>query len=208
MVLREALEAALADAVDPVLRAAGFDGTPSTWRRRNDAGDWVVVNVEIAGTEEQAQCSLNVAVVPAPWLEFMGVWLGLQPTEVQESIGLYRARVSPSGWVVRTAADAVAVATDIARRLTEETVPVLDRLQDRAAMIRTVRAGDLGMLKLDQYPGLFDFAEAVLISEDGPSDRLDELLVIIRAQAPAARKQDVERYALWIHERAKFHGPD
>ncbi|RNL81425.1 DUF4304 domain-containing protein [Nocardioides marmorisolisilvae] len=207
MIAREGLEAALADVVDPVLHSAGFDGSPPIWRRRNDAGDWVVVDAEISG-DDQVQCVVHLAVVPAPWWEFMGVWLGMPPTEVHESLGLYRDRLTPEGWALDRAEDAEQVAAEIAGLLKDEGLPLLDRLQDRRAMVATVRAGDLGMLKHAQYPGLFVFAEAVLISEDGPSDRLEELLEAAKAQVAPERAEALARYSLWIHERSKFHGDD
>ena len=208
MTAREGFQAALVDVVEPVLVDAGYAGSPSTWRRHNAGEDWAVVNVEAFGGEDVFHCAVNLAVVPAPWLEFMGVWLGMPPAAVQESVGLYRDRLTPEGWEIRSTEAAVEVAKDIAQRLTSHGLPLLDRLLDRDEILATVRAGDLGMLKHAQYPGLFAFAEAVLISDEGPSDRLEELLDAAREQAPGDRKEAAERYTDWIRERAKWHGDD
>ena len=207
MIARDGLEAALAAVVDPVLRSAGFDGAPPVWRRRSTTGDWTVIEAELSG-DEPLQCVVNLAVVPAPWWEFMGVWLGMPPTQVHESLGLYRDRLTPQGWTVDRPEDAEQVAHEIAGVLKDEGLALLDRLQNREAMIATVRAGDLGMLKHGQYPGLFLFAEAVLISEDGPSARLDELLARANAEVAPERAEALTRYSRWIDERAKSHGED
>ncbi len=208
---REALEAALRDVVDPVVRAAGFQGAPDTWRRMSEAGDWAVVNVQLAGTAQSVQCAINLAVVPEPWLEFMSEWLGRPPARVNESLGLYRERLEPTGsaggvdgaWSVGAPGEAEAVAADMAGRLREHGLPLLDRLLDREQFLASLRAGDLGMLKAEHFTGVFAFAEAVLISDEGPGERLEELLRISWEQAEPDRKASAERYGDWIRRRAK-----
>lgn len=213
--LETALRAAIEDRAGPALRAAGYDESGSTWRRRNPGGDWAVVDLQTTASDGVARCVVGLAVVPGPWLDFMGEWLGRPPHQVNESLGLYRERLTPSGspagddgaWQVADPAGAAAVAEEVAERLKRDGLPLLDRLLDRDAFLATLRAGDLGMIKIENFIGLFPFAEAVLLSDDGPSDRLEELLELAHVQAVPERKDSAARYAAWIRARARAAGP-
>jgi len=109
---------------------------------------------------------------------------GSTPKAINESLGLYRDRLHPTGtsagidgsWEIssewthwlqhRTWSNNLGRAR--ARRLT--------RLLDRQALTDTIRAGDLGHMKAENFDVFFARADAVLIAENGLSLRLEELL--------------------------------
>lgn len=99
MTAQAALRAALRDIVAPAARAAGSKGSGSTWRTANSQGDWAVVNVQSSSwnTAECARCVINLAVAPAPWLDWIRERRGSLPKSVSESLGLYRDRLHPAG---------------------------------------------------------------------------------------------------------------
>jgi hypothetical protein len=99
MTAQAALRAALRDIVGPAARAAGFRGSGSTWRSANSQGDWAVVNVQSSpwNTAEHVSCVINLAVAPAPWLDWQRELLGGLPKSVSEPLGLYRDRLYPAG---------------------------------------------------------------------------------------------------------------
>jgi hypothetical protein len=94
MTAQAALRAALRDIVGPAARAAGFKGSAPTWRSANSHGDWAVVNVQSSrgSTAESLRCVINLAVAPAPWLDWRRESLGSLPKSVTESLGLWRDR--------------------------------------------------------------------------------------------------------------------
>ena len=99
MTAQAALRAALRDVVAPAARAEGFKGSAPTWRMTNALGDWAVVNVQSSSysTSESLRCVINLAVAPAPWLAWQQQSLGSLPKAVNESLGLYRHRLHPTG---------------------------------------------------------------------------------------------------------------
>ena len=214
MTVQQHLETALLDVVGPVLGEAGFTAAGTTWRRCDEAGNWAVVNFEFSTATDALHCTIGLAVAPAPWLAWMAEWLGAPPQAVHESIGLYRARLNPSGtpagtdggWEVQDGPDVAVAADDIVRQLTGHALPLLIGLLDRDAFLATIRARDLGMIRPEQFPGLFSFAEAVLLADDGPSTELDRLLEVALAEAPEGSKQGAASFAAWIRVRAATAG--
>jgi hypothetical protein len=80
--------------------------------------------------------------------------------------------------------------------------PTLTRLLDRQALLGSIRSGDLGYMKSGPCSVFFAQAEALLIAEDGPSARLDELLDYATANALPAQEANAEEFAAWIRSRA------
>ncbi|MGW1067600.1 DUF4304 domain-containing protein [Streptomyces aureus] len=215
MTAQAALKAALRDIVGPAARTAGFKGSGSTWRLTNSQGDWAVVNVESSSssTSRSVHCVISVAVAPAPWLDWMRESLGSLPKSINESLGLYRARLHPNGtpagrdwwWEISSERDARAAAADMVVQLADHGWPTLTRLLDRQALLDSIRAGDLGHMKSGHFDVFFARAEALLIAEDGPSTRLDELLDHATTNAMPAQKANAEKFAAWVRSRAA-HG--
>jgi hypothetical protein len=57
--------------------------------------------------------------------------------------------------------------------------------------------GDLGHMKAEHFEVFFAQAEAVLIAEDGPSARLDELLHHATTNANPAQHANAAKFAAW-----------
>jgi hypothetical protein len=127
MTAQAALKAAVRDIAGPAACAAGFKGPGSTWRPANSRGDWAVVKVQSSSwsTATSLRCVIDVAVAPAPWLDWMREWLGSLPKSVHEPLGLYRERLHPAGalagvdgwWQVRSGKEARVAAAGIVVRL-------------------------------------------------------------------------------------------
>lgn len=96
---------------------------------------------------------INLAVVPAAWLEWFHAFLGSLPKSVTESLGLYRDRLHPSGspagrdiwWQVYDDADAQEAAHDVVVQLEAHGLPTLLNLLDRENMLAQYARGTLAM---------------------------------------------------------------
>jgi len=213
MRVQDALRAALREQVGPAARGNGFRGSVPTWRASNTSGDWAIVNVQSSSwsTAESMRCVINLSVAPAPWLAWMEEWLGARyPKSVGESLGLYRARLHPTGapagadvwWEVNDQAGADAVVADMVHQLQISGWPTLTRLLEKGAMLDQVRAGDLGMMKRASFDVFFARAEALLIAEGGPSPALDRLLADATANTMATQRENAERFEAWVRQRS------
>jgi len=212
MTAQAALKAALRDVVAPAARVAGFKGSAPTWRMTNAMGDWAVVNVQssVYSTSQSLRCVINVAVAPEPWLAWQRQSLGSLPKAITESLGLYRDRLHPTGtppgvdgwWEVSDHREASAAATDMREQLATHGWPSLKRLMDREALLDQIRCRDLGRMKAKHFVVFFARAEALLLAENGPSARLDELLDSATATATPAQRGNVARFAEWVRTRA------
>ena len=213
MTVQAALKAALRDVVGPAARAHGFKGSAPNWRRSNDLGDWAIVNVQSSkySTRESLRCVINLSVAPEPWLAWTATQRGSLPRSPSEAAGLYRKRLLPTGtpedvdgwWEVNAPDEAPAVATDMVRRLDGAGWPTLERLLDRDAMLDQVRAGDLGFIKREFHPVLFAHAQAMLLSDEGPSAELNEQLAYALDHAHGAQREGVREFVAWVRERSQ-----
>ncbi|WP_446213433.1 DUF4304 domain-containing protein [Micromonospora sp. IBSANI012] len=217
MTAQAALRAALRDVVAPAARAEGFKGTAPTWRMTNALGDWAVVNVQSSAysTSESLRCIINLAVAPAPWLAWQQQSLGSLPKAFNESLGLYRHRLHPTGtppgtdgwWEVSgERGDPSAAATDMTEQLAIHGWPTLKRLMDREALLDQIRSGDLGRMKAKNFGVFFARAEALMLAENGPSPRLEELLSYATANVIPAQHDNAVRFAEWVRTRAACSG--
>ena len=150
------------------------------------------------------------AVAAAPWLDWMREWLGSLPKSINESLGLYRDRLHPAGtpsgaagwWQVSSEDDACVAAADMVVQLAEHGWPTLIRLLNRDALLDSIRSGDLGHMK-GEHEVFFARAEALLIADDGPSARLEELLDRATAKAIPAQQANAAKFAAWVRARAE-----
>jgi len=213
MTVQEALRAALREHVGPAARDHGFRGTAPTWRRCSPSGDWAVVNVQSSpwSTSESVRCVINLALAPAPWLDWMKESLGAgYPKSVGESLGLYRTRLHPTGapagadvwWEIDSAAQADAAATDMRHQLDRKGWPCLMRLLEEGAMLEQVRSGDLGLMKRASLGVFFSRAEALLVADDGPGPELDRLLAEAYANTMDTQRDHARRFETWVRQRA------
>ena len=214
MSAQAALHPALRDIVGPAVRRAGFKGSRRRWRRCSPAGDWAVVNVQSSSssTAGQVRCVINLAVVPAGWLEWLHASLGSLPKSVTESLGLYRDRLHPSGspagrdiwWQVHDDADAQDAAHDIVVQLEAHGLPTLLNLLHRENMLAAIRARDLGHSKGPDLEVFFKSAEAVLIADRGLTPELEELLDYVITNSIPGQKQNAEMFAGWVRAQASL----
>ena len=216
MTAQAALKAALRDIVGPAARAAGFKRSGSPWRSANSQGDWAVVNVQSSrwSTAESVRCVINLAVAPAPRLDWLRESLGPPPKSVTESPGLWRDRLHPASapagadrwWQISSDSDAPAAAADMIVQLGDHGWPVLTRLLNRQALLDSIRSGDLRFWKAERFVVPFARAEAVLIADDGPSARLDDLLDRATTNATPAQQANAAKFAAWVRARAARSG--
>ena len=203
MTIQEALRGAMREHLGPSARAAGFKGSPPTWRRSNEAGDWAIANVQLSpwGDRDHGECYINLAVAPAAWLEF-GARTGARAKLPSEADGLFRDRLG-SAWSIPSADAAESVVLEVVAILETDGWPFLTRLLDRAAFLDHLRTVGLGEIKRSYgFDAYFAKAEAVLLSDDGPSPALDELLNRMTADL-LPRVRDVWLAdAAWIRDRA------
>lgn len=165
-------------------------------------------------TAESLSCVINLAVAPAPWLEWMRESLGWMPKAVTVSRGLWRDRLHPADtppgagrwWQISNGSDARATAADMVAQLADHGWPALVRLLNRQALLDSIRSGDLGHLKAEHFELFFAQAEALLIAEDGPSARLDELLDRAATSTTPAQQAKAAKFGTWVRARAARRG--
>jgi hypothetical protein len=73
---RDSFREMLREQVGPALRQEGFAGSGANWRRRNDAGDWGVVNFQKSayGSAHSVDFYINLSLVVEPERQF-SAWL-------------------------------------------------------------------------------------------------------------------------------------
>lgn len=157
MTAQDEFKRVLRDVVSPSACSAGFKGSGRTWRSTNALGDVAIANVQSlsSSSSERVRCVLNLAVAPAPWLDWMRELLpNAFPKTIGESLGLYRERLqSPRhGWEITGASSADSVASDMVTQLDQYGWPVLRRLLDRRAFVDALRAGRIGTMTVDHNP--------------------------------------------------------
>lgn len=202
-----ALRAAMREQIGPSARAAGFKGSAPNWRKEGQPGDWAIANIQLSqwGDRESTSCYINLAVAPAPWLEFQCRSSAI-PKAVSESYGLYRRRLG-TRWEVPSEASAASVVADMKASLEDDGWPCLTALLDREAFMHHLRVDGLGDVKRAYgYTAFLAKVEAVLLSDDGPSPALEEQLAIMLESVDPDLRVRWETDAAWIQERAERHG--
>jgi len=210
--IRTGFRDAVRDVLAPEARARGFKGSGRTWRRTNELGDWAIVNLQGSSysSGSAARYVINLSVVPEPWAASMETTLGRRPKAVPESWGLYQRRLHPTGtpagteqwWQVDRPAAVEQVVADMVRRLEADGWPTLEKLLDREAMVEHARAGDLGFRTRGHAPGYVATALAVLLSDSGASDELDEQLDLMLETSTASALAATRELVAWIRARA------
>ncbi len=212
MTMQKALKDALRDILGPEARAHGYKGTAPTWRKSTSLGDWAIVNVQSskANTAQYAKCTINLSLVPeAAWDWQRHRIPGLPPIPA-ESHGLFRERLQPAGsfghverwWEMRSIEEARAAVGDMVAQLRENGWPVLDLLLDRDELLARVQKQDLGFFKGPGHEAYFSHAEALLLSDRGPSAELDQALRRNRESATPYQLRHVGEFETWIRRRA------
>lgn len=204
MTVKDALRAAMREHLGPSAGGAGFKGSAPTWRRSSEAGDCAIANVQMSqwGDHDHGECYINLAVAPAPWLEFEGRVKPL-PKALSETYGLFRDRLGTS-WDIPSPDAAESVVLDMVAALERDGWPLLNRLLDRTAFLDHLRTDGLGEIKQAYgFDAYFAKSEAILLSDDGPSPALDELLERMTADLDPAISKSWLADAAWIRARAE-----
>lgn len=207
MTVKESLRAALRAHLGPSARAAGFKGSAPTWRRVIDAADVALVNIQMSswGDRDHASCYINLSVAPAPWLESSGRRRPL-PKLLSESYGLYRERLG-TRWDIPSPASAESAVLDMVASLDRDGWPRLNALLHRQKFLTQLRNDGLGEIKQENgFEAYFARAEAVLLSDEGPSLKLDALLDRMTADLDPKIRESWQADAEWIRARA-LSGP-
>ena len=207
MTVKDALRAAMRERLGPSARAAGFEGSAPTWRRSNEGGDCAIANVQMSqwGSRDHGQCYINLALAPAPWLDFQSRAKPL-PKTLSETYGLFRDRLG-TVWDIPSPDAAEPVVLDMLAALERDGWPLLNRLLDRTWFLEYLRTDGLGEIKqaygFDKY---FAKSEAILLSDDGPSPALDELLDRMTTDLDPTIGKAWLADAAWIRDRAESRG--
>jgi hypothetical protein len=209
-----ALATALREVLVPAARANGYKGSAPNWRKSNASGDWAVVNVQSSSwsTSAHLRCVINLAVAPEPWLRWERERLGERmPKQVVERLGLFRHRLHPTGtpegtdgwWEVEDTDSAQAAVVDMASQLERNGWPDLDRMLAPTGMLDRIHTGDLGFMKRENFGGMFDRAEALLLMDEGPSDALDSRLKQALESVRPDQRENAERFNEWVLGQAQ-----
>ncbi|ONI81962.1 hypothetical protein ALI22I_37925 [Saccharothrix sp. ALI-22-I] len=177
----------LRDHLRPVLKAGGFRGSTTTWRRESERGDWAIVNLQrsrLAG-RDGVWFTINLAVVARPWWEWINEYYRQRPALPSAASGYWRTRLDAPDdlsagyrdwWAVHDTDSAHACGRDAAEQLARIGIPqVLSRLP-RGAQLASARAG-----RFQGVPRLWDqrVPLAILLADDGPNPELDRLVAAL-----------------------------
>jgi hypothetical protein len=210
----EATKVAIRELVGPALRAEGFKGSGSTWNLSSESGDFAVVNVQRSQYNQGSEVRfvVNLAIVPKPWMENRHPEdLGVRP--VKEYYGLWRDRLHPSPssthstegadrwWLVRDSQSADAAATDVVEQLRLTAVPKLRSLLDREILVAELRKGDLGFIKGKGNWAFRCSGLAILLSDDGPSQELEDVLDELGALLNDQQMDMYRNLCAWVERR-------
>jgi hypothetical protein len=204
----------VANRITPRLRAAGFRGTAGNWSLTASSGDVAIVNLQKSrwNTANEVGFTVNLAVVPAPWFEWMKKQYRLTATaKPREYHGLWRDRLRPADglsrdgqfWVVRDEPSAAACAEDVTTQLETAGIPRLLHLLDRKALTEAIKAGDFGYIKMSPLIPL-----AVMLSDEGSSPELEETLRHLESNLPGWAEWKLrDDFVSWVRNRSTVEGP-
>ena len=192
----------LRDIIGPALRRHGFKGSAPNWVLVADNGDRAIVNVQSSAwnSADEVRFYVNLAVVPSPWWS----WAQHESPELagkkpKQQHGLWQQRLEETQpWSVVDDASAQNCGADVVDKLEHQAIPVLRRLIDRHEMIASIRAGDCGEIRGPDDQIYFDRALAIVISDNGPSQELDQLLAQLAAEENPHATTENQEIVAWI----------
>lgn len=208
MTSQQHLRKALAETVVPLLRSRGYRGTNPTWRLTSARGDVAVVNVQSSSmsTSAEVHCIINLAVAPEPYLAWGDSRRPKPGGAVREYDGLVRARLATSSpeagwWRVSDPRSATVAALDMADRLQDDGLDMLESLLNRAVMLDGLRRADLGEWDGPAGPLPFAWAQAVLLADEGSSKELNTLVRQLRALKLTNQAETHRQLLAWVADR-------
>lgn len=174
-------------------------------------GDAAIVNLQKSrwNTSDEVAFTVNLAVVPAPWMEWDQHRGLIKPgSKLREYHGLWRDRLNPSPgqstdrefWVVRDETSAEVSGKDVAEQLQQIGLPRLNALLDRSELMKAIRAGDFGYIKISPQPPL-----AVMLSDCGTSQELEETIRELDKVPGWTGWHLKDDFVEWVRKRAHEH---
>jgi hypothetical protein len=174
------LDAFVFDYAAELLGSAGFTKKGRTFRQYSDRGDVAVVQFHSYALGNLVDLNLGIGVAPEPVAEFAAEVHGYRPAAPGDSDGAWlqtweapRRGDEPwagSAWSVRDVSERDAVGSELRRTLSEEVLPTLTALLDRATLIDVVQNDRL--LSGHTTMGPRGIA-LVLLADEGPSVALE-----------------------------------
>lgn len=206
-ILRAEVKAVLA----PALRQAGFTGSQGTWVMRAPNDDCALVNLQSSrfSTADDLRAVLDLAVIPAPWWDWLRALNSERPQAPKEQHGLWRRRLhagaGPSDrsgwWVISDATSAHLAVADMVEQLrSEHGLPLLLKLLNRPALLDLLRGvfPAFGTAEV----GYADRALAVLLAGSGPSDEPNEVLDRIATRTVDATSAVDATLRAWVSRQS------
>jgi hypothetical protein len=204
--------------IGPALRDEGFAGSGSNWRRRNLHGDWACINFQKTawGSADSVSAYVNLSINPLS-KHLFDAWFAGHPPAKQPSTadGLWFARLDPPNGASQSSAQPWDFGNGVSRSgvigamvdaLQSEAIPSLNSLLDRGFLFTLLADAASGQVKgghLETWsrPAM----RALLLSDDGPSPELDNLLESLEEEAAVETDEDwagrLNGVVAWIRQR-------
>jgi hypothetical protein len=174
------LDAFVFDYATELLGSAGFTKKGRTFRQYSDRGDVAVVQFHSYPLGNLVDLNLGTGVSPEPVADFAAAFHGYRPAAPDDSDGAWlqtweapRRGDEPwagSTWSVRDVSERDAVGRELRTTLSQEVLPTLTALLDRATLVDVVQNDRL-------LPGHTTMGRSgvalVLLADEGPSVALD-----------------------------------
>jgi Domain of unknown function (DUF4304) len=215
---RDLFREQLRTTIGPALREEGFAGSGSNWRRRNFYGDWACINFQKSawGSADSVSAYINLSINPLS-KHLFDAWLAGRPPAKQPSTagGLWFSRLDPPNGARQFSAQPWDFGDGVSRdgvigamvdALRSEAIPILNSLLDRTLLLSLLAdpaSGQVkgGHLQTWSRPAM----RALLLSDDGPSPELDNLLESLEEEAAVETNEDwagrLNRAVAWIRQR-------
>jgi hypothetical protein len=174
------LDAFVFDYATELLGSAGFTKKGRTFRQYSDRGDVAVVQFHSYPLGNQVDLNLGTGVSPEPVADFAAEFRGYRPAAPEDSDGAWlqtweaprRGDEPWAGftWSVRDVSERDALGRELQTTLSQEVLPTLSALLDRATLLDVVQNDRL-------LPGHTTMGRTgialVLLADEGPSVALD-----------------------------------
>lgn len=192
---RDSFREMLRDQVGPALRQEGFAGSGANWSRRNDAGDWGVINFQKSeyGSAHSVDFYINLSLVVEPERQF-SAWLNGRPVSKVPGAfdDVWSMRLDPPPRPGRDRFDKWQFGDGTASRLIGEEVidsvltvamTTFNTLLDRESLLKLLEDMDGDMLGGDLGHLDPQTLRAVILSDYGVTKELNAALQQVAADA-------------------------
>ena len=204
---RDSFREMLRDHVGPALRQEGFTGSGANWRRRNDSGDWGVVNFQKSayGSAHSVDFYINLSLVVEPERQFFA-WLNNRPVSKMPggSDDVWSIRLDPpprrgrdrfDKWQFGDGTDSGLIGEEVIDTVLSEATRTFQVLLNRESLLELLEDMD-GHMMLGAALAHLDpqTLRAVILSDYGVSK---ELTAVIQQIAADAREHEISGNDTW-----------